>query len=311
MSRRLLVLGGAATASLALAANAFGKTQLLVTGAMERGASATTIVQVRAETSDAAPSKVTIYLPSGYTANLGQTPGTKIGTVTASAQRLMLSPDSVAVPGTIVTDTPANYADSLCAPGLHSAVWLLHLDVHGTTVDVPVYVDRTTGTEVPFSSTKLVLCLANPYDQAVPGTRAPTGLRLVDTKLTLSAGMVTNPNLAGSFVWRARRHAVDGERRSGERAGDGRGSVDRQHPVVAVTQGKGANDSAPDDGHELRAAQRQPARGSEGRGGRQDHVLRQRQDRRLWIDRGERRLLTQVHPHAHDGAQGDGDGAGA
>ena len=203
MSRRLLVLGGAATASLALAANAFGKTQLLVTGAMERGASATTIVQVRAETSDAAPSKVTIYLPSGYTANLGQTPGTKIGTVTASAQRLMLSPDSVAVPGTIVTDTPANYADSLCAPGLHSAVWLLHLDVQGTTVDVPVYVDRTTGTEVPFSSTKLVLCLANPYDQAVPGTRAPTGLRLVDTKLTLSAGMVTNPNLAGSFVWRA------------------------------------------------------------------------------------------------------------
>jgi len=78
MSRRLLVLGGAATASLALASNALGRTQLLVTGAMERGASATTVVQVRAETSDAAPSKGTIYLPSGYTANLGQTAGTQI-----------------------------------------------------------------------------------------------------------------------------------------------------------------------------------------------------------------------------------------
>ncbi|HEX7311837.1 MAG TPA: hypothetical protein VF232_11725 [Gaiellaceae bacterium] len=203
MSRRLLVLGGAATASLALAASAFGRTQLLVTGATELGASATTVVHLRAETSDAAPSRVTIYLPLGYAANLGQTAGTQIGTVAASAQRLMLSPDAVDVPGTIVTDTPANYVNSFCAPGLHSAVWLVHLNVQGTTVDVPVYVDRTTGNEVPFSSAKLVMCLANPYAQAVPGTRAPTGLRLVDTKLTFSAGMVTNPTLLGSFVWRA------------------------------------------------------------------------------------------------------------
>jgi hypothetical protein len=203
MSRRLLVLGGAATASLALAASAFGKTQLLVTAAAELGASATTVVHIREETTDAAPSRVTIYLPSGYVANLGQTAGTRIGTVTASVQRLMLSPDAIDVPGTIVTDTPANYASSFCAPGLHAAVWLVHLDVQGTTVDVPVYVDRTTGNEAPFSSAKLVLCLANPYEQAAPRTRAPTGLSLVDTKLTLSAGMVTNPTFAGSFVWRA------------------------------------------------------------------------------------------------------------
>jgi hypothetical protein len=203
MSRRLLVLGGAATASLALAASASGRTQLLVTGATELGASATTVVHLRAETSDAAPSKVTIYLPSGYVANLGQTAGTQIGTVAASAQRLMLSPDAVDVSGTIVTDTPANYVSSFCAPGPHSAIWLVHLNVQGTTVDVPVYVDRAAGNEVSFSSAKLVLCLANPYEQAVPGTRAPTGLRLVDTKLTLSAGMVTNPTLPGSFVWRA------------------------------------------------------------------------------------------------------------
>jgi hypothetical protein len=203
MSRRLLVLGGAATASLALAASAFAKTHLLVTAAAELGASATTVVHIGGETTDAAPSRVTIYLPSGYAANLGQTAGTRIGTVTASVQRLMLSPDAVEVQGTIVTDTPANYTDGFCAPGPHAAVWLLHLNVQGTTVDVPVYVDRTTGNEAPFSSAKLVLCLANPYEQAAPSTRAPAGLRLVDTKLALSAGMVTNPTFAGSFVWRA------------------------------------------------------------------------------------------------------------
>jgi hypothetical protein len=75
MSRRLLVLGGAATASLALAASAFGRTQLLVTGATELGASATTVVHLREREERRGAVEVTIYLPSGYVANLGQSGG--------------------------------------------------------------------------------------------------------------------------------------------------------------------------------------------------------------------------------------------
>ena len=179
-------------------------------------------------------------------------------------------------------------------------------------MDVPVYVDRTTGHEAPFSSAKLVLCLANPYDQAVPGTRAPTGLRLVDTKLTLSAGMVTNPTLAGSFVWRA---VVTPWTANGA-AENAPATVEAQSivnvPSSLSLKAKVQTTPAPDDGHELRAAERHAARGSAGRRRRQDHVLRERQDRRLWIDRARaapsrsKSNLTQ-----HDDAQGDGDRADA
>jgi hypothetical protein len=204
MWRRLLVFGCAASAALALASGAPAKTpQLLVNGATEIGASAATVISVNEEKTDAAPFRTSIYLPSGYVANLGQSAGTKIGTVTTSVQQLALSPDAIDVAGTIFADTPSKHAGNLCAPGTHGAVWLLQLIVQGATFVVPAYVDRTTGSEAAFSSAKVVICLSNPYDQATPGTRAPFGVKFVDTRLTLSAGVLTNPIVAGSFVWRA------------------------------------------------------------------------------------------------------------
>jgi hypothetical protein len=204
MWRRLLVFGCAASASLALASGAPAQTpQLLVSGATEIGASAATVIRVKEEKTDAAPFRTSIYLPSGYVANLGQSAGTQVGTVTMSLQQLALSPDAIDVAGTIRTDTPSKYAGNLCAPGTHRAVWLLHLVVQGATFDVPAYVDPATGNDATFSSAKIVLCLSNPYEQAAPGTRAPFGVRFVDTRMTLSAGVFTNPIVAGSFVWRA------------------------------------------------------------------------------------------------------------
>ena len=204
MGRRLLVFGCAAAALLAPAANALAKTpQLLVRGATATGASAAMVIDVNEDKADAAPARISIYLPQGYIANLGQSPGTQIGTVIASVQPLALSPDAIAVAGTILADTPSKYVGNLCAPGTHAAVWLLHLTVQGTIFDVPVYVDRTTAGEAAFSSAKLVVCFSNPYEQAAPGPRAPFGVKFVETKVTVGAGVFTNPIVAGSFVWRA------------------------------------------------------------------------------------------------------------
>jgi hypothetical protein len=204
MGRRLLVFGCAATASLAPAASALAKTpQLLVRGATATGASAATVIDVKEDTADAAPSRISIYLPRGYIANLGQSPGTQIGTVITSVQPLALSPDAIGASGAILTAAPSKYVGNLCAPGTHAAVWLLHLTVQGSTFDVPVYVDRTTAGEAAFSSAKLVLCFSDPYEQAAPGLRAPFGVKFVETKVTVGAGMFTNPIVAGSFVWRA------------------------------------------------------------------------------------------------------------
>jgi hypothetical protein len=203
---RLLVLGCLATGSLALAGTVLAKTpQLLVKGSPATAASAETVIEVKEVKEDAAPLRIGIYLPSGYTANITQAAGTQIGTVNADLQALLISPDAIIqAEGTVLTADPATYVTNTCAPGSHAAVWLLHVTVSGQTLDVPVYVDPTTGAEAAFSSAKLVLCLPNPYEQAQPpASRAPFGAKIIDAKLTMAAGVITNPSAAATYLWRA------------------------------------------------------------------------------------------------------------
>src|SRR6266536_2044170 len=193
----LLVMFALATRASG-AAGVASTPQLLVSGATETGASAATLVEVKEERTDAAPSRISIYAPAGYVANLGQTAGTLIGTVDASVQMLGLSPEPVALSGTIHTDSPTFYLDSTCARGKHTAVWMLRFAVLGTTLGVPVYVDATMGDEGAFSSAKIVICLRNPYEPPGPGGRAPS-VKFVGVKLILSAGLLTNPTAAGTI----------------------------------------------------------------------------------------------------------------
>ena len=204
---RLLVLGCAGATSLALAGNAVAKTQLLVSGATDIGASATTIVEVKGATEDAASAQVSIYVPSGYTANLSQAATTQIGTVSARAQLLEINADAVLdVTGTILVadrNDPSLGSGAMQCTGTptHAAIWLLRLVVSGQTVNVPVYVDPTSGAEATFSSAKFVLCLPQPYAKTRP-TYSPLGTKIIDANMMLSAGVLTNPTSAGTHVWR-------------------------------------------------------------------------------------------------------------
>jgi hypothetical protein len=202
---RLAVCCWAGVASLALAGNALAKTpQLLITGSPSTAASGQTVVEVKETQADAAPLRIAIYVPIGYTMNITQAAGTQIGTVNADLQALVISADAIIqAEGTVLTAAPAAYVTNTCSPGTHAAVWLLHVTVSGTTLDVPVYVDPTTGAEAAFSSAKLVLCLPNPYEQATPPTtRAAFGAKIIDAKLTMAAGVITNPSSAGTYLWR-------------------------------------------------------------------------------------------------------------
>jgi len=204
---RLLVLGGVVTAALALAASAFAKTQLLVSGATALGASATTIAEVKRANEDAASAQISIYIPNGYKANLGQSPGTQIGTVAARAQLLEINADTILdLTGTILVadqnDQALQAGAAQCTGSrTHAAIWLLRLLVAGQTVNVPVYVDQSSGSEATFSSAKLVLCLPQPYAKALPNY-SPFGTKIVEAKTTLSAGVLTNATSAGAYVWR-------------------------------------------------------------------------------------------------------------
>src|SRR4051812_23800669 len=145
---RFLALAGAATATLVLAANALATPRLIVSSATSPGVAAATTVQVTEDKTDNAPLKISIYQPTGYDTKLNQVAGTQIGTVHADLQALAISPDAIIqAEGTVLVADPATYASNTCAPGSHAAVWLLHVTVSGQTIDVPVYLDPTTGTE--------------------------------------------------------------------------------------------------------------------------------------------------------------------
>jgi hypothetical protein len=151
---------------------------------------------------------MSIYIPKGYVANLGQSVNTQVGTVVASLQALVISDAIIAATGILTVGdamSPALRSSAVQCTGVptHAAVWLLSVTVPGQTLTVPVYVDPTSGTEAAFSSAKLVLCLPNPYPEAQPASsRAASGAKIIDVKLILFPGMLTNPSPRGSYVWR-------------------------------------------------------------------------------------------------------------
>ncbi len=202
---RLAVLALAGATALALAGTALATPKLIIGGQLGLGDSGA-VVQLTEEKSDAAPAKVSIYAPTGYTGTVTATPGTQIGTVHADLQALQISPDAIIqADGTVLTANPATYVGNTCSPGTHTAVWLLHVTVSGQTIDVPVYVDAPAPTSDPLAQGapfRLVFCLSSPYAEA-GAARAPFGVKLINAQMTLNQGIVVNPSTRGIYPWRS------------------------------------------------------------------------------------------------------------
>jgi hypothetical protein len=189
---RLAVLAVASTAALALAGNALATQKLSVT----QSATALTIKVSQAQ-SDRQPAKISIYVPSGYTINASQAPGTKIGTTTGN---VFARDASIALPlsGDVLVAPPSTNAPG-CSTGTHLAVWILDLQVAGQRVQLPVHVDPTAGAETALGSYKLVVCLGpDDVPLGTPG-RSPNGARLLDATFTVN-NIFTVP--AGQSVWK-------------------------------------------------------------------------------------------------------------
>lgn len=195
---RLAVLAVAGTAALALAGNALATQKLSV----RQTATSLTIKVSQVSPSpgpgDPQPARITIYVPTGYTINASQAPGTKIGTTTGTVFArdqsipLPLSGDVVVVPPT--TNAPG------CDPVPHLAVWNLALSVAGQTINLPLHVEQTAGAETALGGYRMVICLA-PSDapQGTPG-RSPFGAQLIDATFTVE-NVFTVPT--GQSVWKA------------------------------------------------------------------------------------------------------------
>lgn len=166
-------------------------------------ANADTGIELLLPPTQSAPAKAVVYVPFGYTLDLGIPAGTTIGT---SQARATGSAGAVSLQGNMVVDTPARYtadpAAVACAGATpHAAVWVLQLASGTTTLPVTVFLDPTAGVETGLGAYKLQLCLPAPdVPQSAGG--APSGLRVTDLFAEPTRG-VTNPATLGQFLWRA------------------------------------------------------------------------------------------------------------
>jgi hypothetical protein len=206
---RLALASLAACAALVAAGSAAAVPRLSV-GSPERFAlgGSTVLIHFTEERTDAAPAKITMYAPEGYTAN-GAAVGQRIGTFHANMQTLAASAQSmIATNGDITSEDPAKYSTSTCAasaggtsPAAHRYVWLLHMTVAGQPLDVPVFVDTPIPTTDSFASNsqvRLTICLASPYAAA----GAASDVKLTNLRLTLNPDMMVNPSTRGLYAWR-------------------------------------------------------------------------------------------------------------
>jgi hypothetical protein len=207
MSRgtRAALVAATIGAMLALAAGAFaantGTVAVWHTPMVLGGSSSTTIHIALPQATDPIAA-INIYLPTGYTLNLSQAPGTNIGSVDAAA---FSHDNNLTLPlsGTVTTDAPANHAadSTACArTATSAAVWILNLSVAGQTIALPLYVNPTAGPETALGAYKLSICLPPPdVPVGTPG-RSANGAQVLDAKFTVN-GIFTTPTTGGVLRW--------------------------------------------------------------------------------------------------------------
>ena len=163
-----------------------------------------------------ATAKLVLFAPEAVSIKLDAAPGTLVGTpgvrVDLAGTTLAFEPNAASV----VAADPAAYATDpqaqACAPGPHTAVWLLRAKATKNyepgpppklTITLPIYVDRITPSQANmFSSYELQMCFGSPLTgQVTPGW--PPGAIIRRMTLNLPPAVLTEqPTLPAAYVWR-------------------------------------------------------------------------------------------------------------
>jgi hypothetical protein len=202
---RVALPAGAAAVALAFADSALATPRLIIGGSTAPGTSRVSF-ELLEEKSDAAPAKLVVYAPAGYTGKVTAAPGTQLGTIHADFLALEVAPDAItSADGQVLATEPAQRTANACSPGVHAAVWLLRFTVNGQTAEFPAYVDLPVPATDPVagkSPFRVTVCFPSPYVPAAQGG-APFGIKLIDAKVQLNQGIFRTPSARGSYAWRA------------------------------------------------------------------------------------------------------------
>jgi hypothetical protein len=179
---------GASAASTAADAHRFAShepTLHAIPFSTRLGRSATSQLELYVPWGSGEMARVVLFVPAGYDADLTTPPGGEVGLLVAwneSGGRI----------GRVIADVPSAHVANPCAPGLHGAVWLIELNMESGKRLVPLFVDRTVGTDVRLGGYKLQACLPPSVE---------LGMRIAMLELDLDK--LRNPRVAGGYTWRA------------------------------------------------------------------------------------------------------------
>ncbi len=154
------------------------------------GGTATVDFFILAPRDDDPTAKMTIFSPSGYSADLSHAPGTKLGKAFALVKAL----GGVELPlsGDVVVGDPNDAslraaAQSCTGRAAHQEIWVLDTSLAGQSVRVPAFVD-TSG---PYTVQQICL---------LPPQTAPNNAQLIAADYSVQ-GVFTNAPAAAGYQW--------------------------------------------------------------------------------------------------------------
>jgi hypothetical protein len=205
---RMLMVGAASLVTLVFAGAAFAAfTPTLAIGHTPptAGSSATSF-RLTVPRDDDALFKASFYVPAGYTATLGQAPGTQLGTV--AAQVLVREPIAGAVlplTGTVVVTDQATVGASVAqctqTTAAHAGYWVLVLQAAGQELRVPMVIDPAPAALASVASYVMQVCLPSPHLPVSAGG-ATFGAKLIQAQINLN-NVLSAPSSGGTYRWHA------------------------------------------------------------------------------------------------------------
>jgi hypothetical protein len=204
---RMLIVGAASLVTLVFAGAAFAAfTPTLAIGHTPptAGSSATSF-RLTVPRDDDALFRAQFYVPAGYTATLGQAPGTQLGTVAAQVQvREPIAGAVLPLTGTVVVTDQATVGAAVAqctGTPTHAGYWVLVLQAAGQELRVPMVIDPVSGPLAAVASYVINVCLPSPHIPVAAGG-ATFGAKLIQAQVNLN-NVLTAPSSRGTYRWHA------------------------------------------------------------------------------------------------------------
>jgi hypothetical protein len=209
--RKTIRLGVGAVAgltALAFASQAFASYTPSLAVQQDSGA---TTIHLTIPSGDDPTAKLTFFAPAGTTASLSAASGSTLGSLDAKATAAALGGATLPLTGTVQARAadgtylssgvavPLAKAATLCTgSATHAAFWVLVLSAAGQTLEVPIFVDPTSGAVAAAAAYTLTLCLP-PSDIPESLGGAAFGAKVFEANFTVKG--VFTPTSATN-VWR-------------------------------------------------------------------------------------------------------------